>query len=207
MSSLFLKLFAFVNTVSVRRGIDESHGIMHSMNTLHFVHHIYESEKYEFPILQKQENVIYVSAVLHDMCDKKYMNETEGIEDIELLLHKKISEDEILATKNIISTMSYSKVKKCGYPDLGDYQLAYHIVREADLLAAYDFDRSMIYHMRRSNCDINEAYKNAHMIFVNRVLRHNFDNLFVTDFSKKKSVELHYQAIQRMMTWKKLLKI
>jgi len=57
----------------------------------------------------------------------------------------------------IIGTMSYSKVKANGYPELGEYQLAYHIVREADLLAAYDIDRCIIYTMYRDNCEYNKA--------------------------------------------------
>jgi len=68
--------------------------------------------------------------------------------------------------------MSYSKVKKQGFPSLGKYQLAYHIVREADLLTAYDFDRCMIYHMSKNNSNVREAYYNAEELFHNRVLRH-----------------------------------
>jgi len=205
--SLFLKLFHYVNLISMKRGIDESHGIMHSMNTLHFAHQIYESEKYTFPILQEQTNIIYISAVLHDMCDKKYMNETEGIEDMELFLENKIPLTDISMIKKIVSTMSYSTVKKNGYPDLKEYQHAYHIVREADLLTAYDFDRSMIYHMRKQNCDIEEAYHNAHNIFIQRILKHNQDKLFITEYSKSKSIELHNIALQRMLTWKRLLHV
>ena len=29
--------------------------------------------------------------------------------------------------------MSYSKVKKSGFPDMNEFQTAYHIVRESDL--------------------------------------------------------------------------
>ena len=35
----------------------------------------------------------------------------------------------------IIGTMSYSKVKANGYPDLGEYQLAYHIVRGSGFIS------------------------------------------------------------------------
>ena len=44
--------------------------------------------------------------------------------------------------------MSYSKVKVHGYPELGDYQLAYHIVRESDLLTAYNIPRSIVYNCK-----------------------------------------------------------
>jgi len=105
----------------------------------------------------------------------------------------------------IITTMSYSKVKVVGFPDLGDYQMAYHIVREADLLCAYDFDRSMIYHMRKNNCNLLEAYHNARNIFNERILRHNIDNLFVTEYSKRTSITLHLHSIKRLLSWNKLL--
>ena len=49
---------------------------------------------------------------------------------------------------DIIGSMSYSKVKKNGFPELGDYQTEYNIVREADLLAAYDIDRAIIYRIK-----------------------------------------------------------
>ena len=78
------------------------------------------------------------------MCDKKYMDEKEGIKEIEKFLESKLSDDEINIILSIITTMSYSTVKANGYPDLGFYQTAYHIVREADLLSAYNFDRCVI---------------------------------------------------------------
>ena len=209
---MFVKLFHIVNLLYSKFNIDESHGLLHSMQILHYAHDIYENEKYNYPILQskKQADIIYVAAILHDMCDKKYMNESEGIVEIHNLWKQEIgykSEDnEIMdiATK-IIRTMSYSKVKKVGFPELGDYQMAYHIVRESDLLCAYDFDRSMIYHIRTNKCSIIEAYNNAHTIFCDRILRHNEDNLFVTEYGKRKSMQLHILSIQRMMAWKKIL--
>jgi hypothetical protein len=208
--SFFIKLFQIVNLISAKYNIDESHGIIHSMQILHYAHDIYEKEKYNYPILQQeqQKEIIYIAAVLHDMCDKKYMNETDGIQDIynnwnELFTDSDTKNLEI-ATK-IMNTMSYSKVKKFGFPDLGDYQMAYHIVREADLLCAYDFDRSIIYHMRKHNCNLLESYTNAVSIFNERILQHNNDNLFVTEYSKRKSFQLHIQSITRLLTWKKLL--
>ena len=42
------------------------------------------------------------------------------------------------AVIDIVDTMSYNKVITSGFPYHGEYQRAYHIVREADLLAGYD---------------------------------------------------------------------
>jgi hypothetical protein len=99
------------------------------------------------------------------MCDKKYMNENDGIRDIEDYLQYKLQPEESDATKNILSTMSDSTVKKYGFPDLGKYQFAYHIVREADLLSAYDFDRSMIFELNRHNFDFYDAFDDSKNLF------------------------------------------
>ena len=207
----FAKLFQIVHILSAKYHIDESHGLQHSMQIVHYANDIYQHEKYNYPILQseQQQKIIYVAAILHDMCDKKYVNETEGIIEIqqkynELFVTEGDNEIMEIATK-IINTMSYSKVKVSGFPELGDYQMAYHIVREADLLCAYDFDRSMLYHMNKYNCNIVEAYQNARSIFNERILQHNIDNLFVTEYSKRLSITLHIQSIKRLLVWNKLL--
>jgi hypothetical protein len=90
--------------------------------------------------------------------------------------------------------MSYSKVKKNGYPDLGEYQLAYHIVREADLLAAYDIDRCVIFGMAVTKLNYTDAFARATELYRERVLTYRSDGLFVTDWSKRKSLELESKS-------------
>jgi hypothetical protein len=212
------------------------------MNILHYANQIYESQVKQYPYLKNQERLIYTSAILHDMADKKYINENIGLKEIEeflknnelicqeecefdysdldySLLYEKqilqldtakkdkscINSNEINMIKTIISTMSYSTVKKNGYPNLGGYQRAYHIVREADLLTAYDFDRCIIFNMNYKNADLKESVKNAEELFKKRVLQHNQDGLFITDYSKKKSIELHQTAIKRIKFWRKII--
>ena len=203
--TLLTKLFNYVLLVTSKYKSDDSHSISHSMNVLNYASNIFESEITFFPMLKKYENIIYISAILHDMCDKKYMNQDEGIHDIECFLKDKIIEHDINIIKIIMSTMSYSTVKKNGYPELGPYMKAYHIVREADLLTAYDFDRCMIYHLQNNDQDMNIAFNNATELFNNRVFKHNDDNLFITDYSKKESLILHSNAIGRINTWKRLI--
>ena len=203
---LLSKLLQFVLFTSHKYSIDESHGIGHSMDVLHFAHNIYESEVHTNPFLKKHENIIYVSAIIHDMCDKKYMNQDQGIFEIENFLQKKLPVNDIDAVKQIISTMSYSYVKKNGFPILGEYQHAYHIVREADLLTAYDFDRCMAYKLHLNGGDIDDAFEDSLDLFNHRVLQHNKDNLFLTDYSLLKSRELHMQSLQRIQNWKQILK-
>ena len=206
MTSLLTKLFYFVIATSKKYSIDETHGLRHSMDILRFTHDIFQHELPTNSWLGEQERLIYVSAIIHDMCDKKYMDEDEGREQIEDFLKDKLYKDEIKATKQIISTMSYSKVKKVGFPDLGRYQHAYHIVREADLLTAYDFERCMMYNIRQQDGNILDAFDSANALFERRVLKHNEDGLFITDYSKLKADSLHLDAISRINTWKKLIK-
>ena len=203
--SLLTKLFNFVLLTSAKYNIDESHGLSHSMDVVHNAHKIYENEVPLNPYLLQQENIILTSAALHDMCDKKYMNEYEGIKLIEDFLKDKLDNEEIEITKKIITTMSYSTVKKNGFPSLGMYQHAYHIVREADLLSAYDFDRCMIYNMNKSNSTIEYAFNDSYNLFQNRVLKHNKDGLLLTDYSIRKSQFLENKAMTRIDQWRKIL--
>lgn len=215
--SIITKLFHFVILTSKKYNIDESHGLSHSMNVLHFAHDIYETEKLRHPSLEFHEKIIYVSAIIHDMCDKKYMDEDEGIYNINHFLEDKMTPEEVDITKRIIRTMSYSKVKKQGFPELHEYQHAYNIVREADLLSAYDFDRCMLYNIHLQETDprykdknheiqILDAFNDAHELFYRRVLQHKQDNLFVTEYSKHNYLPLHINAIKRINAWKQIMR-
>lgn len=197
----------FVLLTTKKYGIDESHGLSHSMNVLQYANKIYESEVLNYPILKNQEKLIYISAILHDMCDKKYLDETEGLKEIEqfLQLEHALTSTEINTSKQIMATMSYSKVKQHGFPIMGGYQKAYHIVREADLLSAYDFDRCMIYKINKNGGDFEDAFKNANELFENRVLKHNDDGLFTFNYSKQESLVLHELSLQRIYSWKNIL--
>jgi HD superfamily phosphodiesterase len=172
--------------------IDESHALKHSIEVARFAHRIYESEVDKNPQLVAQKNIIIASAILHDMCDRKYVSsELTAICDICEFMKGALTEDELNIVVSIITTMSYSKVKQKGYPDLGEYQLAFHIVREADLLAAYDIDRCVMYGMLVENLAFTESVARANMLFKERVMKYREDGLFITDWSKAKSLELH----------------
>lgn len=197
-------LFTFVLMMSSKYNIDTSHSEKHSMDILHFADENYRSQLEDFPYLNKQVNVIYSAAVLHDMCDKKYMNQDEGIKEIEQFLKYSLKPEELYYTKRIMETMSYSTVKKNGFPDLGNYQQAYHIVRESDLLASYDFDRSIIYNMHKGN-NLTSSYNNALELFNNRVFNYNRDRLFKSNYALQNSLSLSFKAVNRMVSWNRIL--
>jgi hypothetical protein len=206
-SSLLSKLFHFVLLITKKYNIDESHGLAHSMNVLHFAHNIYTDELDKIPYIKEQEKIIYVSSILHDMCDKKYISEEIGINEIVTFLDEtnSITPLEVAVIKKIINTMSYSTVKKYGFPQLNEYQPAYHIVREADLLTAYDFDRCMIYDINKKDGNIESAFEHANNLFENRVFKHESDGLLLTEYSKTQHYILQNEAKQRINSWRSIL--
>ena len=186
--------FNFVILTSETYKIDESHSLKHSIDVFNIANKIYNTEVNNNKFLENQKEIIQVSAILHDMCDKKYMDESKGVENINFAMKELMSKSDLDVVSSIISTMSYSKVKKYGYPDLGEYQLAYHIVREADLLSAYDVDRCLIYQMMHEKYNYCDSLNMVVDLFNNRVLKYRDDNLFKTAYSKDKSILLHDQA-------------
>ena len=178
--------------------IDESHGLLHSMQVLNYAHEIYTDEKINNPEIINYENIIYISAALHDVCDKKYINEEDGIKEVEYFLEQEIDKEDCETIKEIITTMSYSKVKKFGFPKLYEKTLAYHIVREADLLASLDFDRCMAYNMLKMKGDVYEAFYEAEKLFNERMFRHKLDNLYTTQYAIDKDKILQNEVNLRI---------
>ena len=197
--------FKYVVETSEVYHIDESHALKHSMEVYQFAKQIYDSEVINNPYLEKHKEIIYMAAIGHDMCDKKYMDEKEGIIRYQKYLSEYMLSSDLEIVGKIIGSMSYSKVKANGYPDLGENMIAYHIVREADLLAAYDIDRCIIYTIYRDNCEYNKALEEALNLFDYRVFRMRQDRLFVTKYSKKESLKLHKKAKKSVEVLREIL--
>ena len=211
--NLFSSLFHYVLANVSKYNIDESHGLGHAMNCLYFSNQIFEMEVQENPALKEYENIIYVSAAIHDMCDKKYMDKEKGIENITKFVHGLrndhpgiLKNEEPYVIKNIISTMSYSHIKKYGFPNLGKYQTAYNVVREADLLCAYDFDRCMLYNMHQLSGNIEESFDEAESLFHKRMFKHHDDGLYFTQYAKTNYQSMELQTKQRIEHWRKILR-
>ena len=203
--NLVNRAFDYVIDTSAIYKIDESHALKHSMEVYGYAKKIYNDEIKKNPTLEFQQAIIYSAAIGHDMCDKKYMSEKQGIALFQLHMSECMSTSELDIRGNIIETMSYSKVKVNGYPDLGEHQLAYHIVREADLLSAYDIDRCIMYDMFRNHSDYSDALQDACKLFDKRVFRMRQDNLFITNYSKQESFKLHIKAKKDVEILKKIL--
>ena len=211
--NLFSSLFHYVMATVSKYKIDESHSVGHAMNCLYYSNQIFETEVKNNPDIKDQENIIYVSAALHDMCDKKYMNKEQGLHNITKFIETLgdqngplLRNDDKYVVKNIISTMSYSHVKTYGFPNLGKYQTAYNIVREADLLCAYDFDRCMLYNMYQRDGNMEDSFHEAENLFKIRMFKHNDDGLYFTQYSKLNYQSMELQTKQRIENWRKLLR-
>jgi HD superfamily phosphodiesterase len=196
--------FNYVVKFSKIYNIDESHAIKHSMETFRYANEIYNDEVKVNTYLQEQKDIIFVSAILHDMCDKKYMVEKVGLSMINNYMSDYMPKAKLDVVSDIISTMSYSKVKKNGFSNMGNHQLAYHIVREADLLAAYDIDRTIMYGMILEKLNYCDAVTRAINLFNERVLKYREDDLFVTNISKNISFKLHEKSLKDIEELQKL---
>lgn len=203
-STLINYAFAYVIKMSKLYNIDDSHALRHSMDVFKYANKIYDSEVIKNPFLDQQKDIVMCSAILHDMCDKKYVNEKNSILIMNTHLREYVTAEHLEIMNKIISTMSYSKVKQSGFPQLEEYLLTYHIVREADLLTAYDLERCIIYKMMHEGYSYKDSIMAAINLFNTRVLCYIPDNLFVTDFSKNESKILHDNAIQNIKYYEQL---
>lgn len=196
----------FIKEMCLKNKIDESHGTKHALDVFRFSSEIVKNEIKNYPYLNDQQNIIYTSALLHDTCDKKYVDENEGIKDIKNFLQlSKYKDDQIEIIINIIKTMSYSKVKKFGFPKLNNFQMAYHIVREADLLAAYDFDRTLLFGINHNELNYKDSFIKSEKLYLERMAKHHHDGLLITDTSKLIANSLLTDNLNHIALLKKIL--
>lgn len=165
------------------------------MEVFKYANNILKVEKDKYPIVEEQKDIIFISSIIHDMCDKKYLDEKKGLNEIKMYFKDYLTYEKIDIIGKIISSMSYSKVKINGFPDLGEYQAAYHIVRESDLLSSYDIDRCIMFGIHCEKLEYFDAVNRAEYLFSDRVLNYIKDGLFLTEYSKYESLNLHIKAV------------
>lgn len=171
-------LIAFVSECCIENNIDESHGLGHAEDTVDWALQLLEAEG---DVGEEERRLALTAAALHDMCDHKYVNEQRAIANIRTwLLRQEWSAELTDALIAIITTMSYSKLKKAEaeagrkvWPAHGRWTRAYHIVRHADLLDAYKPMRCFLYqkHVTPRISD-TDAWAIARQLFEVRVFRY-----------------------------------
>lgn len=196
------KIIEFITNTCSKYDIDDSHGLEHSITTLDWSLKISKDIK-----LSKHESyIIRLSCLLHDMCDKKYMDEKEGIANIINFLKYELDTpyDIIDVIVFIINTMSYSKVIKYGYPDFKNdksLETCYHIVRNSDLLASYDPERCIGYQIRCGGSRHDGILKMLEL-FDNRILKLITDGYINLPSAIEYAQELHLGALQILDKYK-----
>lgn len=209
---LFSRLVSFIALQSKKYGIDSTHGLPHSLQAYGFARQLYESEVVVHPQLKEAELVITCAAMLHDMCDGKYVDKEVGLAEIQCFLRSEtpLKPVEVQAVSQIVSTMSYSWVQQNGYPELAQpYIQAYHVVREADLLCSYDVDRSVLFHINKAVSrgeavlEFAGAFANATDLFESRVLPLRGSGYYTTAEGYIQAARLEGQAKNRLEFWSK----
>lgn len=193
------RIFKFITATCNLYNIDESHGIRHSIDMLRMTKNILNEEKVKFDYLNNKEHIVYTSALLHDMCDHKYMEPEEGINNIKsFLIDNKYNNHDISTIVRIMNTMSYSKIKKNGYPfnenDTQEFIKMFHIVREADLMCAYEVERCVIFDVFSNKNNFVSSYDKANELFKKRMFKHYDDNLFTTSYALREGKNLELDA-------------
>ena len=170
-------LFNFIEQQCMKYDIDKSHGSKHAWGTALRAMAILKTLE---NVSDKEERIAIYSAALHDTCDSKYCPIQEATSDIRsFLLGIQWAPEEIEAVLSIITTMSYSKLKKnvkegvIEYPDHGEWQRAYDVARNADLLEGYIVARCVLYnqHIYPGKTE-DEHWERAEQLFNERVFNY-----------------------------------
>lgn len=203
----FDNIVRFILHQSNKFHIDESHSLNHALNTLNYSKQIYNAEYVNYPYIQTQQEIIYTSALLHDMCDSKYIDNNMNELDIigEFLKENDYKHSDVSTICKIIDCMSYSKTRKYGFPNMKEYQTAYHIVREADLLCGYEFNRAILFGIHRYDLSYNEAFDDSKKIYKERTDNIINNNMFVTDTGKYLSKSLYEVELEKIRNLEELL--
>jgi HD superfamily phosphodiesterase len=204
------KIFKFIINTCHLYKIDESHGVRHSMDILRTSKNIIAEEYKLCSYLHNKEYIIYTSALLHDMCDDKYFKNDEGqLNVINFLKDNSYMDHDIDVIMRIINTISYSKVKKYGFQfkedETEEFKKMYHIVREADVLCAYEVERCILYDLHMRNNPFTVSYKRADELFQIRMFKHFDDNLFTTIYALREYKQMHKDAEERLSEIKNLI--
>ena len=188
----FQKIINYIQTTCKIYNIDESHGTKHALDIYKYCRNLVNCEVIIFPYINQQISVIYTAALLHNTCNKKYIDTNEGISNVINFLHstKKYSEEECENITNIIQNLSYSVYKFEGSPILGVYQQAYNIVKEADLLTTYDFDKSIVYNMNKYTIDYITAFRVSKKRFTIRIVKYISDGFITSEYGVLEATKL-----------------
>jgi hypothetical protein len=201
---MYITLLEFIYNYCESLGIDESHGLKHSMNCINWVYRLIQDDILPNDQLQM---AIYAAA-LHDMCDKKYTNPEIASRIIHTwLLSQQWSIEMADTLISIINNMSYSLLKQRAnggepiFPNYGKWQRAYHLARHADLLDAYLVGRCFIYtqHIEPTISD-SDCWKRVEELFRIRVFNYVSDGWITLPLGIQYASYLETKAKESFLT-------
>ena len=189
------KVYEFVERMCVKYCIDESHDVSHSKDCVHFA-----TELMPVKVSEDVRTVILFAAAVHDTVDKKYTS-FEAVNEVrEFFQSIHLPTTLINAIVDIITTMSYSflvsrRKESLSFPDHGEWEEAYHIVRNADLLCSFRVKRCFQYqkHLTPEISD-NEAMKKVADLFRTRVFAYEINGWLTIDKARSLSTSLRKKA-------------
>ena len=168
------QLFNFIERQCLKYSIDESHGLKHAKGTYMRANNILKTLS---EVSDEERKMTLYAAALHDTCDSKYTPVDEAANEIAFFLRTQMwSPEMIVALIRIVTSMSYSKLKKSlnsgqiDFPSHGKWQRAYHVARHADLLEGYVVARCVLYNIHLfPGKSMDEHWKRANELFQERV--------------------------------------
>jgi HD superfamily phosphodiesterase len=186
--------------------MDDSHGLTHFINVTKYASIILNEYRCReiIPGLTKaaETTLILDAAFVHDLIDKKYMDEAEGVARLRQFLDSiDYHPGHINYIITIITSMSFSKRHArmiAGLPAIepGPVALATAIVADADQLDAYDLRRIVAFQYSahgRSVTSTQERRNWIKTIIVNRVLLYR-DKYMSTEIARRLAAPLHETA-------------
>ena len=197
----------FIRKKTIEYHIDYSHNIHHSWRVKELGFLIAHND---YHLTKKQEEVLYLSCMLHDMCDPKYTPMVQTILDISRFLKEEcavpmMTHDGVM---NIITSMSYRKIVQpdgkiqfpCWLHRERNFQNVYHITREADLLSSYDLKRMI--HYKREKLGMlysSDIYKDVLETIDQRMSRLLERKLFHSPTAQKIAKEWHHELCHEIL--------
>lgn len=211
----FISIFQslqYVKEKTIQYNIDDSHNWKHSLAVFKEGKYLLEQQSRHYN--QKSKEIVYLGCILHDMCDHKYMNVSNGIQDIHRFLNTTVHDQEIVnAVMTIIPRISYSKtVMNNAFrlpQEIENYSYIdeYHMIRHSDLLTGYNLFRPI--EMRYEECKrtnktihMNQILDESEQVIHNRIFKMLEYNLFCDNYAKKKAIKYHQLAKYKYFIWK-----
>ena len=189
------RLYDFIQEVCATYGIDESHDVSHAKDCVDLANIMSHGDE--------DKEMITYAAALHDCVDKKYLDPSEGTQLIRAFLTTEgWTPSRIVSLLQIITTISYSYLNKIKinneivFPNHGNFQREYHIVREADLLCSFRVRRCYLYQKHISpNMKEPETWKKVSELFEARMFKYVENGWFT--IPKAKSMALKFTELAR----------